>query len=47
MSVYQAVSLMILFGMFTISLLSIIVSLNRDDKKGKKQSPCLAHGAIV
>ncbi|MDR5659950.1 putative holin-like toxin [Serpentinicella sp. ANB-PHB4] len=36
MSTYEAISLMIIFGMFTISLVSLIVNLLKDSKKGKK-----------
>ncbi|HCL4480011.1 TPA: putative holin-like toxin [Clostridium botulinum] len=36
MSTYQAIQLMIAFGMFTISLISLIVSLIKDNNKGKK-----------
>ncbi|QAT61963.1 putative holin-like toxin [Acidilutibacter cellobiosedens] len=35
MDTYQAISLMIMFGMFVISLISFIVGLT-DNKKGKK-----------
>lgn len=36
MSTYQAISLMIGFGMLIISLISLIVSLNKENKRGKK-----------
>ena len=36
MNTYQATSLMIAFGMFTISLISLIVNLTKDNNKGNK-----------
>ncbi|MSS44193.1 putative holin-like toxin [Anaerosalibacter bizertensis] len=36
MSTFQAISLMIAFGMFTISLISLIVMLTKDNVKRKK-----------
>ncbi|AOT71100.1 putative holin-like toxin [Geosporobacter ferrireducens] len=36
MSTYQAVTLMIAFGMFTVSLISLIVILTKDNNKEKK-----------
>ncbi|MCC5909221.1 MAG: putative holin-like toxin [Clostridiaceae bacterium] len=36
MSTYEAISIMIMFSIFTISLISLIVSLIKDDNKGKK-----------
>ncbi|WP_242846858.1 putative holin-like toxin [Clostridium aceticum] len=36
MDTYQAVSLMIMFGMLLVSLISLIVSLSKDNKRGKK-----------
>jgi len=36
MDTYQAISLMIAFGMLLISLISLIVNLSKDNKKGKK-----------
>jgi len=36
MSTYEAISLMIAFGVFTLSLISLIVSLLKDNNKGKK-----------
>lgn len=36
MDTYQAISLMIAFGMFIISLISLIVILTKDNTKGKK-----------
>jgi hypothetical protein len=36
MSTYQAIQIMIAFGMFTVSLISLIVNLTKDNKKGKK-----------
>ncbi|WP_242649567.1 putative holin-like toxin [Alkaliphilus oremlandii] len=36
MDTYQAISLMITFGMLLISLISLIVNLTKDNNKGKK-----------
>lgn len=36
MDTYQAISLMMAFGMFTVSLISLIVNLTKDNNKGKK-----------
>ncbi|WP_249168594.1 putative holin-like toxin [Alkaliphilus sp. B6464] len=36
MDTYQAISLMMMFGMLLISLISLIVSLVKDNNKGKK-----------
>ncbi|MGB4311741.1 MAG: putative holin-like toxin [Natronincolaceae bacterium] len=36
MNTYQAVSLMIMFGMLLMSLISLIVGLIKDNNKGKK-----------
>ena len=36
MSTYQAIQIMIAFGMFTVSLISLIVNLTKDNKKRKK-----------
>ncbi|KXG77380.1 putative holin-like toxin [Thermotalea metallivorans] len=36
MSTYQAIQIMVAFGMFTVSLISLIVSLTRENNKGKK-----------
>lgn len=36
MSTYQAISLMMAFGMVIISLISLIVIITRDNKRGKK-----------
>ena len=36
MSAYQAIQLMIAFGMFTVSLISLIVALTKDNNKRKK-----------
>ncbi|MCQ4925541.1 putative holin-like toxin [Tissierella carlieri] len=36
MSTFQAISLMISFGMLIISLISLIVMLTKDNSKGKK-----------
>ncbi|MGJ0847793.1 putative holin-like toxin [Tissierella praeacuta] len=35
-SVYEALSLMIMFSAFTLSLISLIVKLIKDNNKGKK-----------
>lgn len=39
MSTFQAISLMIAFGMFTISLISLIVMLTKDNVKRKNNHP--------
>lgn len=36
MNTYEAISLMIMFSMFVISLISLIVMLTKDNNKGKK-----------
>lgn len=36
MSTFEALSLMIMFSGFTISLISLIVRLTKDNNKGKK-----------
>lgn len=36
MNTYEAMSLMIMFSMFVISLISLIVMLTKDNNKGKK-----------
>ncbi|WP_353096293.1 putative holin-like toxin [Tissierella praeacuta] len=36
MNTYESISLMIMFSMFVISLISLIVSLTKDNSKGKK-----------
>ncbi|WP_246579251.1 putative holin-like toxin [Alkaliphilus flagellatus] len=36
MDTYQAISLMMMFGMLLMSLISLIVSLVKDNNKGKK-----------
>lgn len=36
MSIYEALSLMIMFSGFTLSLISLIVKLTKDNSKGKK-----------
>ncbi len=36
MNTYEAISLMIMFSMFIISLISLIVNLLKDNSKGKK-----------
>jgi hypothetical protein len=36
MSISEAISIMISFGLLLISLISLIVDLTKDDKKGKK-----------
>ena len=36
MSTFQAISLMISFGMLLISLISLVVILTKDNNKGKK-----------
>ncbi|MCR1898489.1 putative holin-like toxin [Irregularibacter muris] len=36
MSTYEAISLMLSFGVFTISPISLIVILLKDNKQGKK-----------
>ncbi|WP_416198711.1 putative holin-like toxin [Sporanaerobacter sp.] len=36
MNTYESISLMIMFSMFVISLISLIVSLTKDNNKGKK-----------
>ncbi|WP_312907933.1 putative holin-like toxin [Tissierella praeacuta] len=35
-SVYEALSLMIMFSTFILSLISLIVKLSKDNSKGKK-----------
>ncbi|NJD04576.1 MAG: putative holin-like toxin [Ruminiclostridium sp.] len=36
MTTYEAISLMVMFSMFVVTLVSLIVVLIRDAKKGKK-----------
>ena len=36
MNTYEAISLMIMFSMFVVSLISLIVNLLKDINKGKK-----------
>ncbi len=36
MTTYEAISLMVMFSMFVVTLISLIVALIRDTKKGKK-----------
>ena len=36
MTTYEAISLMVMFSMFVVTLISLIVVLIRDTKKGKK-----------
>ncbi|WIV11136.1 putative holin-like toxin [Proteiniborus sp. MB09-C3] len=36
MSIFESISLMIMFSTFTLSLISLIVRLTKDNSKGKK-----------